>query len=484
MAGTCATWIVRIFARGLLGLATLGLASEAWAQPVQRAQPVQPVQPARPGQPADGATGYDAAREAFERLPETDRIAIQDALVWTGDAVSAPDGTFGRRTYDSVVAYQRRLRQAPTGTLTRPAIAALVATGARARTETGFAVTTDRASGIRIGIPATLLPKRAPNASGGTRYQSQDDRITLDTRALPGDEDALRDLYERNLALSAPGRNVTYRLARPGFFVISGETASGRFYTRYGQAGGAIRGFSIGYDKALAPSFDRVALAIANSFEPFPTGLAAPPAPVAGGSPLPPAAARAAAAFSGLAVAARRILVPAAAVELCREPLVDKAPARIVSVDRARGLAVLEPAGAHRTVPLAFAAAPAAGPGVVLFIAPGEGDRAVAAPAELDGLGRIVAPLQDGAAGGVVLDPAGAVVGMVAGLASGRRAVAGLVPPASHPVIAAGDLRAVAGADGPSTPREAGPPRGLGALAAGFTPALARIGCAAAAPRP
>ena len=68
-------------------------------------------------------------------------------------------------------------------------------------------------------------------------------------------------------------------MLRPDFFVVAGETASGKFYTRYGSGTEGLRGFSIGYDKTVAPQFDRLVVAIANSFTPFPDQLA--PAAVA-----------------------------------------------------------------------------------------------------------------------------------------------------------------------------------------------------------
>src|SRR3712207_7789826 len=41
------------------------------------------------------------------------------------------------------------------------------------------------------------------------------------------------------------GRNVTYKVLRPDFFVIAGETPTGKFYTRYSGGEAGIRGFSI-----------------------------------------------------------------------------------------------------------------------------------------------------------------------------------------------------------------------------------------------
>ncbi len=81
-----------------------------------------------------------------------------------------------------------------------------------------------------------MLPKRDVNPNGGSRWQSPDGKITLDTRAFKDGETDLPALYERNLAIQSPGRQVAYKVLRPDFFVVSGETATGKFYTRYAAA--------------------------------------------------------------------------------------------------------------------------------------------------------------------------------------------------------------------------------------------------------
>lgn len=456
----------------IVAAAMLALASPGFAQP----DPAQTMQ-------ALPDPGYDAARGVFEALPQADRAAIQDALVWTGDYAAAADGSFGRRTFEAIQSWQRRARQPVTGVLDRAAVAALMTTATRAKAATGFAVMADAASGARIGIPQKLLPKRSPNQIGGTRYQSADGRVTLDTRSQPGGAEDLRGLYERNLSIQTAGRSITYRLARPDFFVIAGETAGGRFYSRYAHEGGAIRGFSIGYDKALAAEFDRLTIAIANSFQPF--GAAAPQPGLMAETPTPPArpplipvAPTRGSSLTGLSVAPRRVLTAAAALPSCPEPRIDGAPARIVSTGK--GVAVLEPAGSRQTVPLRFAGAEPGGTGTVAFYAANEGGRAVVTPAEFVPGGRLVAPLQDGAAGAVVLDGTGAVAGIVGSVAAGRRSVAGLVPPAAYPFVTAATLQEAAGASAPAGTGEAG----ARSPAAAIIPALVRIDCAERAVRP
>src|SRR5687767_13719780 len=59
----------------------------------------------------------ETARAAFEALPLAERKAVQEALVWLGDYSGMADGTFGRQTYEAVLAYQRRGKGNPDGVL-------------------------------------------------------------------------------------------------------------------------------------------------------------------------------------------------------------------------------------------------------------------------------------------------------------------------------------------------------------------------------
>src|SRR4051812_9381071 len=215
----------------------------------------------------------EAARAAFEALPEADRKGIQDALIWAGVYSGMADGTFGRQTFEAIAAYQRQSGQPANGILTSAARALLSAKAQQARTATGFAIVDEPRSGVRIGIPAKVLPKQDVNQNGGTRWQSPDGQVTLDTRTAPPDA-TLQALYDRNLAIQAQGRVVTYKIIRPDFFVIAGETPIGKFYTRYAGGPQGIRAFSIGYDKTLSPMFDRLVVSIANSFVSFPMAVA------------------------------------------------------------------------------------------------------------------------------------------------------------------------------------------------------------------
>ncbi|TXN53397.1 serine protease, partial [Methylobacterium sp. WL2] len=92
----------------LAALLLAGLTAPAFAQdrpvPTRPAQPVpKAAPPARLPDPA-----FEATRVAFEALPEAERKAVQDALVWTGDFNAVVSGAFGRRTFDALTAYRAR----------------------------------------------------------------------------------------------------------------------------------------------------------------------------------------------------------------------------------------------------------------------------------------------------------------------------------------------------------------------------------------
>ena len=50
----------------------------------------------------------ESQKAAFLAMPEPDRKAVQDALIWLGLYNGLVDGAFGQRTLDSILAYRGR----------------------------------------------------------------------------------------------------------------------------------------------------------------------------------------------------------------------------------------------------------------------------------------------------------------------------------------------------------------------------------------
>ncbi|MEE8630455.1 MULTISPECIES: peptidoglycan-binding domain-containing protein [Methylobacterium] len=480
----------RLLAAGLLPLLVGGI-SIAYAQaPLPGGAPAATVPAAgapaakapapRPAGPTAPDPAFEAARAAFEARPEAERRAVQDALVWAGSYNSVVTGTFGRRTYEAIGAWQSRGGAASaTGILDEAGRGALLAAGEAARKAARFTVAADPATGLVLGIPEQLLSKRS-RIAGGTRWQSPDGRVTLDTRAYALGEADLDTLHAQ-AAAATPERKVTYSLKRPDFTVVTGETPTGKFYIRTAAGAAGLRGFTLSYDKGSAREMDRLVIAIANSFVSFP-GESAPPPPRPMAATAPDPAAKAPAlsaapaagpvAATGIVVGPRRVVavLPAA----CSAPRIAGEPARVLRRDEAAGLALLEghaPSGAA----LALAAAPPRPEEAVVVVAAGaEGPTVTTGEIAAGG---VLAPLQPGAAGAPVLDRAGRLLGLVARLPAQPRLVAGIVPPLTHPLVGAAALKALLGAEAPASPAGGGTPLTAGAIAGRVAGAVVAVRC-------
>ena len=107
------------------------------------------------------------------------------------------DGTFGRQTYAAIAAFQMRIAATTEWNTGASGPLRLLSAAQQARGAAGFTLVDDPKTGIRIGIPTKILPKQGVNPSGGSRWQSADDRVTLDTRSAPPDA-TLQTLYDRS----------------------------------------------------------------------------------------------------------------------------------------------------------------------------------------------------------------------------------------------------------------------------------------------
>jgi hypothetical protein len=396
-----------------------------------------------------------AAQTAFEALPEAERKAIQTDLIWAGLFNGAVSGSFGPLTFRAINGVKAGSRGAADGILAPTERRALAQRAATAREAAGFRVVTDERTGVRIGIPTRLLPRRDVAPSGG-RWQSEDGRVTLDTSTASGG-DTLEGLFERATSAAVAGRKITYKLLRPDFFVVTGETATGRFYRRLSAGPGGLRGFSIGYDKALAPSVDKLVIAIAASFEPFPSGPAPASTAVASAATsaataAPPPAVRPTERYgAGLAVSGRLVLTAAAAVDPCKWLKVSGRPAVLRLKDDASGLALLDVEGAPAGgTPSLRSDAPGAGESVVL-VAYGDtgGTRAAMAlsgEALRIGTGDAVfAPLQPGQAGSPVFDRQGRLAGLVTANPADKVLIAGVAPQRAYATAGPAAIKAMLG---------------------------------------
>jgi hypothetical protein len=422
-------------------------------------------QPTLAQTPPVAPSAEDAAKAAFLALPEATRKAAQEALVWLGLYVGVNDGEFGKRTHDAILAFQASVKAPADGALSPPLLNALLAAGQKARDATGFQVVSDPKTGAKIGAPLKLL-----NASGGARLDF----------ASNADADLVA-LYAR-LSAATPTRKITYKAIKPdAFFVVSGQEGPVKFYTRFDKNSAAtppIRGFTFAYPAWQAPALDRVAIAVANSFEPFPESPPAP-APSAGANAAAPSASSAAPPPAAPSPAATALIVApgkaltALKANACPKPTVAGKPVRIERADAGTGLALL--AGD-------FAASPESprfgAPAQDLVILAFSGSRLAANSASFAGDEArpiVTAALDKSAGGAPAFDRTGALVGLVAPIADEPKRVADIALAAPHPLIAPEALRAFLGVN--EVPPEQGASLSAGDIAARERHVLVAVFC-------
>jgi hypothetical protein len=406
--------------------------------------------------PADAA--LDSQKAAFLALPLATRVATQDALTWLGFYNGVSDGDFGARTRDAIVAWQRSVKATPDGALGPTLLQALVASGQKARAAAGFQVVADPATGARIGAPTKLIgPKTG---------------VALDFASDAGGD--LAGLYAR-LSAETPTRKVGYKAMKPGaFFVVSGQDGGQKFYSRYERSGGAtppVRGFTFRYPLAR-DDLDRVALAVANSFQAFPdqTPAAQPSSgqpSAAAPAPKPPEPSA-----TALFVAPGRALTALKPGD-CPNPSVAGKPARFERSDAATGLALLSgDFGAKAEPP------PKGSPGPDLVVLNADGGRVAAIAATLSAAEKptVFASLDKTAAGGPAFDRSGGLAGLVAPIAEEPKRVGGVALAAAHPLIDAEAIGAFLGGGG-LIPLASPSPLSVGAIAAGRRTSVAAVTC-------
>ena len=411
----------------------------------------------------DAATAVQKA--AFLGMPEATRKAVQEALVWLGLYVGVNDGDFGKRTRDAILAFQASLKAPADGALSAPELKALLATAQKARDAAGFQIVSDPKTGAKIGAPLKLL-----SALAGARLDF----------ASNADTD-LGALYTR-LSAATPTRKIAYKAIKPdAFFVVSGQDGPVKFYTRFDKnpnANPPIRGFTFAYPASQTAILDRVAIAVANSFEPFPESAAAPGVSAATSPATPPASSAAPPpavpqpAATALVVAPGKALTALKADD-CLHPTVAGKPVRIERADTATGLVILAGDFASN------GGAPRLGsPAQDLVVLGFDGSRLAASSASFTGGDArpfVTAAVDKGASGGPVFDRRGALVGLVAPIAGEPKRVGSVALASPHALIAPDALRAFLGASEPAS--EGAASLSAGDIAARERKALVAVFC-------
>ncbi|MDP3860358.1 MAG: serine protease [Phaeovulum sp.] len=386
---------------------------------------------AAPNEPGLPGETLAAARTSEGRLSAGERMALQEALQWQGYYTSGIDGAFGPGTRASMAAWQGAIGAEQTGVLTSAQRDDLLTRSAAERAALGLADVRDEEAAISVIMPTGLVKferYEPPFAVYGARDGSGVQVLLISQQ---GDQTALFTLYDimQNFEI-VPLEGARSREANR--FVLSGQNAEIYSHTEVSLRGGLIKGFTLVWPAADAVRMARVLAAMQGSFTPL--GNRAMDASL--GEPLSIATADL---LSGIDLrkpshsrtgfyltAAGAVLTTADAAAGCGRVTVDGAAFDTAFVDAATGIAVLTPRVA--LAPQAVAAFLTLSPRLETEVAVAGFPYAdaISAPvltfgrlAAMSGLGgeadlarlRLVA--LPGDAGGPVLDPSGAVLGVL-----------------------------------------------------------------------
>lgn len=200
----------------------------------------------------------------YRQFSDSGIRAIEYDLIWIGGSDAVTNGRIGRTELSTIRRFERQRGLRADGVLRRAERRELRRAAERVRAEFGYRIVDDRETGMRIGVPTALVGAPQPTPRGAIR-RGANGTIALRTVRLP--EANLRRAYRR--LTNRLGRQVSYKIVRSRWFVVTGEDGGRSFYTRARTDGREVRLFTFTYPNALKGQVDRAIVAMSNDFSAF-----------------------------------------------------------------------------------------------------------------------------------------------------------------------------------------------------------------------
>jgi peptidoglycan hydrolase-like protein with peptidoglycan-binding domain len=219
-----------------------------------------PIRPPALQSPADTASA----------MAQAERLALQSDLAWVGQYNGAITGEVSERMVAAIKEFQKSRGGKATGALNPQERSVLAETARRRQDNVGWKIVTDPGTGVRLGIPAKLVPQQSSDANGA-KWNSPTGTIQVVLTRRKEANPTTAKLAERERKEPA-GRTIDYTVVKPDFFVLSGLQGLKKFYLRGTFRGDEVRVLTILYDQATENTVEPVVIAMSSAFNPFPSG--------------------------------------------------------------------------------------------------------------------------------------------------------------------------------------------------------------------
>ncbi|MEA2941264.1 MAG: hypothetical protein QOD09_1793 [Bradyrhizobium sp.] len=206
-------------------------------------------------------------------MAQAERQAIQSDLVWLGHYNGAINGEVSDRMLAGIKAFQKDQGAKQTGVLNPQERGVLAGAAKKRQDNVGWKIVFDAGTGVRLGVPAKLVPQQSSDANGA-KWSSTTGTIQIQMARRKEAGLSTAKLAEQEKKQPA-GRRIDYSVVKPDFFVLSGMQGLKKFYVRGQVRGDEVRILTILYDQATEGTMEPVVIAMSSAFTPFPNGAQA-----------------------------------------------------------------------------------------------------------------------------------------------------------------------------------------------------------------
>jgi hypothetical protein len=217
--------------------------------------------------PAAAHPAVQTPVETASAMTPAARHALQSDLAWTGHYNGIINGEVSDRLIAAIKAFQKDQGGKQTGVLNPQERGVLGMAARKSRGNAGWKIVADAATGVRLGLPARLVPQRSSEGDG-TTWSSSTGTIQIGVKRRKEAELTTARLADHER--KQPGRKIAYSSVKPDFFVLSGTQGLKKFYVRGQLRDSEARILTVLYDQATEGVMDPVVIAMSSAFVPFP----------------------------------------------------------------------------------------------------------------------------------------------------------------------------------------------------------------------